>query len=106
MATCRELIIIDGKCYDIKNLGWNPKVCNPQLKEMVEGLDLRAKFFYVRKNSNDRHAYTLEQLAAKYQMGILQNELWEIINRDYETFEVEADWNKEFPKSDEIKWEE
>lgn len=70
------------------------------------GYLLRAKSFYVRKNSNNRHAYTLEQLAAKYQMGILQNELWEIINRDYETFEVEADWNKEFPKSDEIKWED
>lgn len=106
MATCRELIIIAGKCYDIKNLGWNPKQCNPQLKKMIEGLDLRAKSFYVKKDSADRHAYTLEQLARQYEMGTLQNELWEIINRDYEIFEVEADWNKEYPESENIKWEE
>lgn len=43
--TCRELIIIDGKCYDIQNLGWNPKQLNPQLKEMCKGKDLRAKSF-------------------------------------------------------------
>lgn len=104
--TCRELIIIDGKCYDIKNLGWNPKICNPQLKEMCEGKDLRARFLYVKKNSDDRHAYTLEQLAQKYELGTLEDKLWKIIESEYETFCVEADWNKEFPKSDEIKFED
>lgn len=104
--TCRELIIIDGKCYDIKNLGWNPKQLNPQLKEMCKGKDLRAKSFYIRKNSDSRHAFTLEQLAKKYDFGIIDERLWKIIESEYETFHVEADWNEEFPKSDEIKFED
>lgn len=46
----RELLIIDGKCYEITNLGWNPKQLNPQVKEMCKDKDLRAKSYYVKKN--------------------------------------------------------
>ena len=102
----RELIIIDGKCYDIQNLGWNPKQCNHQLKKMCKGKDLRARHYYVKKNSNDRNGYTLEQLARKYELGTLEDKLWQIIEAEYETFVIEADWNEEFPKFDEIKFEE
>lgn len=102
----RELIIIDGKCYDIQNLGWNPKQCNSQLKKMCKGKDLRATHYYVKKNSNDRNGYTLEQLARKYELGTLEDKLWQIIEAEYEPFVIEADWNEEFPKSDEIKFEE
>lgn len=101
----RELIIIDGKCYDIQNLGWNPKQCNPLLKKMCKGKDLRARHYYVKKNSNDRKGYTLEQLARKYELGTLEDKLWQIIEAEYETFVIEADWNEEFPKFNEIKFE-
>ena len=106
MATCRELIIIDGKCYDIGNLGWNPKQLNPQLKKMCEGKDLRTRSYYIKKNSDDRHAFTYEQLAKKYDLGLLDNKLQEIIDKEYETFSVEADWHEEFPESDKIIFED
>lgn len=106
MATCRELIIINGKCYEITNLGWNPKELNPQLKKMCEGKDLRSQYLYIKKNSDDRKAFTHEQLARKYDLGILDDRLEEIIKNEYETFEVEADWIEEFPKSDEIIFED
>lgn len=102
----RELLIIDGKCYEITNLGWNPKQLNPQVKEMCKDKDLRARSYYVKKNSNDRKGYTLEQLAKKYDLGTLDDKLWEIIENEYESFQVEADWNKEFPESENIKWED
>ena len=104
--TCRELIIIDGKCYDIEKLGWNPKQLNPQLKEMCKDKDLRARHYYIKKNSDNRLAFTLEQLARKYDLGTLDAKLWKIIESEYEAFCVEADWNEEFPNSDEIKFED
>ena len=106
MATCRELLIIDGKCYEIGNLGWNPKQLNPKVKALCEGKDLRRRSYYVKKDSDDRQAFTLEQLARHYDLGTLDDKLWEIIETEYETFSVEADWNEEFPGDDEIKFED
>lgn len=102
----RDLIIINGRCFEITNLGWNPKQLNPQLKAMCEGKDLRTQFLYVKKNSDDRKAYTKEQLAKIYQLGICEPALQNIIDGAYETFEIEADWNEEFPGSNEIVFED
>lgn len=102
----RELLIIDGKCYEITNLGWNPKQLNSQVKAMCEGKDLRVRHYYVKKNSDDRHAFTLEQLAEHYQLGSLEDKLWKIIESDYDTFIVEADWHEEFPKSSDIVFDD
>lgn len=102
----RELIIINGKCFEITNLGWNPKQLNPQLKAMCEDKDLRAQFLYVKKSSPDRKAYTKEQLAKKYQLGFCEPALQKIIDDNYETFVVEADWNEEFPEHDKIVFED
>ena len=102
----RELLIIDGKCYEITNLGWNPKQCNPQVKKMCEGKDLRAQYRYVKKNSNDRTAYTSEHIAKELGLGFLEDKLFEILERDYECFSVEMDWHEEFPGNDEIEFED
>ena len=37
----RDLIIINGRCFEITNLGWNPKQLNPQLKAMCAPCHLR-----------------------------------------------------------------
>ena len=102
----RELLIIGGKCYEIGNLGWNPKVCNPQVKKMVEGKDIRYKTFYVKKNSTDRHGYTLHDLCKEHGYGWADERLWKIIETEYETFEVAADWHEEFPESELVKFED
>lgn len=104
--TCRELLIIGGKCFEIGTLGWNPKVCNPQVKDMVEGKDIRYKTFYVKKNSQDRKGYTLHELCDIHGFGWGDERLWKIIEAEYETFEVAADWREEFSEEELVKFDD
>ena len=100
-----ELIIINGKCYNIDYLGWNPKICNPQLKKMIEGKHLTHKYLYVKKDDKKRIAYTSDELQKKYQLGFLDEKFIKILKEEYICYSVEADWNEEFPGSDEIEWD-
>lgn len=102
----RELIIINGKAIEITQLGWNPKQCNPEVKRMLEGKDLRHKYMYRNKKIDDRVLYTHEQLAKKYGFGICDDRLYKIEEEQYESFSIEADWKAEGFEDDALNFDD
>lgn len=90
LRTTLELVIIKKKVMDITNLGWNPTKCNKKVVKFIGKRDLIHHYgWYFDKNAN---IVDLDDLAIKYNLPLLSNELWdEIIPQNYQPLFIQAD---------------
>lgn len=89
LRTTLELVIIKTKVMDITNMGWNPTKCNKKVVKFIGKRDLIRHYgWFFDKNAN---IVDLDDLAIKYTLPLLSNELWDKIHENYQPLFIQAD---------------